>query len=147
MASFEKVIVEEKDITRFIPQKHPMVMISKLISAEEKKVVSSLVIREDNIFCENGSFNEPGLIENMAQTAAAGFTYLAQHNQKEPSVGYIGGIRNLRIYRCPAVGSEILTEICVAHEVFDATVVNGKTFLENQLIAECELKIFILKQK
>ena len=146
MASFKKIIAEEKDITRFIPQKSPMVMIGKLHSVVDKKATTSLLISEDNIFCENGFLKEPGLIENIAQTAAAGASYLSKHEQKEPSVGYIGGIRNLRIYEYPPVGSEIITEISVTHEVFDATVVNGKIFLHEKVIAECELKIFILKQ-
>ena len=57
-----------------IPQKPPMVMVDKLIFAEEKKVVTSFLIRRDNIFCSDGVFTEAGLIENMAQTAAAGDT-------------------------------------------------------------------------
>jgi len=146
MASFEKVIAEENDITQFIPQKPPMVMIGKLHSVTDKKTTTSFLIRKDNIFCENGLLKEPGLIENMAQTAAAGAGYLSKHEQKEPSVGYIGGIRNLRIYSYPHVDSEIITEVYVEHEVFDARVVNGKIFLKENLIAECELKIFILKQ-
>ncbi len=146
MAPFEKVIAEEKDITRFIPQRPPIVMIGKLHSVADKKTTTSLLIREDNIFCDNGFLREPGLIENMAQTAAAGAGYLSKHEQKEPAVGYIGGIRNLQIYRYPPIGSEIITEVSVTYEVLDATVVTGKIFLKEQLIAECELKIFILKE-
>jgi len=146
MASFEKVIAEEKDIIRLIPHKSPMVMIGRLHSVADKKTISSFLIREDNIFCEGGFFQTPGLIENIAQTAAAGASYLSKHYQIEPSVGYLGGIRNLQIYSYPQVGSEIITEVHVAHEVFDATVVIGKIFIEEKVIAECELKIFIHKQ-
>lgn len=146
MASFEKVIAGENDILRYIPQKPPMVMIGKLHSVADKKTTTSFLIREDNIFCKDGFLKEPGLIENMAQTSAAGAGYLAGQEQKEPSVGYIGGIKNLHIDEYPPVGSEIITEVVVAHEVFDATIVIGKIFLENRLIASCELKIFILKK-
>ena len=145
MASPEEIIAAEKDITRFIPQKPPMVMIGKLHSVADKKTTTSFLIREDNLFCEDGFFREPGLIENMAQTAAAGAGYLSQAEHKEPAVGFIGGIRNLNIYDYPPAGSEIVTEVTVEHEVFDATVVMGRTFLDDRLIAECELKIFILK--
>jgi 3-hydroxymyristoyl/3-hydroxydecanoyl-(acyl carrier protein) dehydratase len=146
MASFEKVVAEEKEITLFIPQKQPMVMIGRLLSVVDKKTITSLLISEENIFCEDGFLKEPGLIENMAQTAAAGASYLSQHVQKEPAVGFIGAIKNLKIHAFPPVGSEIITEVTVEHEVFDATVVSGKVFLDERVIAECELKIFIQKQ-
>jgi 3-hydroxymyristoyl/3-hydroxydecanoyl-(acyl carrier protein) dehydratase len=145
MASPEKIIADESVITEYIPQKEPMVMVGKLLSIEGGKTISSFLIREDNIFCENGHFLEAGLIENMAQTAATGVGYLAKKEKKDPPVGFIGGIKSLRIYSLPETGDEIITEITVEHQVFDATVVNGRIYLKDTLIAECELKIFILK--
>ncbi|MCX6244171.1 MAG: 3-hydroxyacyl-ACP dehydratase [Bacteroidetes bacterium] len=145
MAPSEKIIANETEILGYLPQKPPMVMIGKLLEAEGKRTVTSLRITEDNIFCSDGLFREPGLIENMAQTAAAGVGYLARKDQKEPPVGFIGGLRNLRIDDFPGIGDEIVTEVTVEHEVFDATVVNGKVFLKERCIAECELKIFLLK--
>jgi predicted hotdog family 3-hydroxylacyl-ACP dehydratase len=147
MASSEKIIAEETTIGQFIPQKPPFVMIGKLVEVTGTKIVTSLVIRNDNLFCSDGFFREPGLIENMAQTAAAGVGYTSIKAGKEPPVGFIGGLRNLHIYELPGVGSEIRTEVTVEHEVFDARVVNGKTYMEGHCIAECELKIFLIKDK
>ena len=145
MAPSEKIIADETGIQRYIPQKPPMVMIGKLLEAEGKKTVTSFIIREENIFCSGGFFREPGLIENIAQTAAAGAGYLARLNEKEPRVGFIGGLRNLLILDFPKSGEEIVTEVIVEHEVFDATVVSGKVFLKEHCIAACELKIFLVK--
>lgn len=122
-------------------------MIGKLLEVTGMKTVTSLLIKDDNIFCSEGFFREPGLIENMAQTAAAGVGYVSKKEGKEPQVGFIGGLRNLSIHELPSVGSEIRTEITVEHEVFDATVVHGKTYMEERCIAECELKIFLIKDK
>jgi predicted hotdog family 3-hydroxylacyl-ACP dehydratase len=145
MASPEKIIPGEEDVTRFIPQRPPMVMIGKLLSVSDNKTVTSLLVKEDNIFCEAGVLKEPGLIENMAQTAAAGSGFLSEREQRSPEIGFIGGIKNLRIYQCPPVGSEIITEVVVTHEIFDARIVTGKIFLKEKLIADCELKIFVQK--
>ena len=131
----------------YIPQKPPFVMIGKLLEVSGKKTMTSFVIKEDNLFCSEGLFREPGLIENMAQTAAAGVGYTSKENGKEPPMGFIGGLRNLQIYSLPNVGSEIKTEVTIEHEVFDATVVNGKIFFQENCIAECELKIFLIKNK
>ncbi len=145
MASLEKVIADPSQIHTFIPQKEPMIMIGNLVAVAGKKTVTTFLIPEDNIFVLDGLFREPGLIENMAQTAAAGVGYLAKMEKKDPPVGFIGGIRNLNIFSLPPAGSEIRTEVVVEHEVFDATIVNGKIFLHEVLIAEGELKIFLLK--
>ena len=120
-------------------------MVDRLIETGGQTTVTSLVIREDNIFCYNGEFREPGLIENMAQTAAAGVGAEAAGSGKNAPVGFIGGIKNLRITGFPKTGQEITTRVTVLHQVFDATILQGEVFLENRLIAACELKIFILQ--
>lgn len=138
MASFEKIN---------IPQKPPMVMIDRLVGIEGKTTVTAFRITAENVFCEDGFFREPGLIENMAQTAAAGVGAKPGSEGREPPLGFIGGIRNLVIHAWPRVGDEIETHVTVEHEVFDATVVTGKVFLKGALMAECELKIFLIKEQ
>jgi predicted hotdog family 3-hydroxylacyl-ACP dehydratase len=145
MAPFKKIIAGKDQITKFIPQKPPMVMIENLIFADDKKAITSLTILAENIFCENGVLKEAGLIENMAQTAAAGSGYKSMSRKEEPPAGIIGGIRNLVINSFPETGQVIRTEIIVEHEIFDAVVVNGKVFLGNRMIAGCEMKIFQMK--
>ncbi len=137
MASFEDIK---------IPQKPPMVMVDRLVEVADRTTVTRFLIREDNVFCENGEFREPGLIENMAQTAAAGVGSKPGNQEGAPPLGFIGGIRGLKIHSFPRVGQEITTAVTVEHEVFDATVVQGKIFLDGAVIAECELKIFLIKQ-
>ena len=120
-------------------------MVEKLISTDEKKTITSLTILPENIFCEKGVLKEPGLIENMAQTAAAGSGYKSISRKEKPPAGFIGGIRNLVINSLPAIGQVIRTEIIVEHEIFDALVVNAKVFLNDRVIAGCEMKIFQMK--
>lgn len=130
-----------------IPQKPPMVMVDRLINIAEKTTITSFLIREDNIFCKDGCFTEPGLIENMAQSAAAGVGAKPGIKSGEAPIGFIGGIRNLKISSLPAVGDEIQTTITVTHEIFDATIVQGEVHLNGELIASCELKIFLVKEE
>ncbi|MEI6456568.1 MAG: 3-hydroxyacyl-ACP dehydratase [bacterium] len=128
-----------------IPQKPPMVMVDRILSSEGNATVTSFLVKQENIFCENGFFREPGLIENMAQTAAASAGMKPGVREGEPPMGFIGGIRNLKIYSLPGVGEEIRTRITLEHEVFDASVVHGEVFIGDRLISECELKIFLIK--
>ncbi len=123
-----------------------MVMVDRLVEASAERTVVALRVHDDNIFCENGLFREPGLIENMAQAAAAGAGALPGAAESPPRVGFIGGIRNLRIAQFPRAGQEIITHVTVLHDVFDARIVQGQVFLEDVEIASCELKIFYLSR-
>jgi len=136
MASFKEVN---------IPQKPPMVMVDRLIRADEGIFETTFLIQKENVFCDNGTFTEAGLIENMAQTAAAGEGAMSGTPGKEPVVGFIGGIRNLKIARYPVCGDELMTRVTMEHKVMDASVVSGEVFLDNELIASCQLKIFLLR--
>jgi len=126
-----------------IPQKPPMVMVDRLILATPTETVTAFVIRPGNVFVENGRFTEPGLIENMAQTAAAG-SGARQEPGSEPRKGFIGGIRDLVIRQLPATGDEILTRVKVEHTVMDASVVQAEVRLNNEMIASCGMKIFLM---
>ena len=123
-----------------------MVMVDRLVEVGNGTTVTAFLIREDNVFCEQGEFREPGLIENMAQTAAAGVGSKPGNSGGKAPLGFIGGIRNLKITGFPKVGQEITTHITVLHEVFEATIVQGEVFLGDRLIAGCELKIFLIRQ-
>jgi predicted hotdog family 3-hydroxylacyl-ACP dehydratase len=143
MASSEKIIANETEILNLIPQKPPMVMVGKLLRVEGNRTLTSLSIGKENLFCDKGIFSEAGLIENIAQTAAAGAGYRSLlKNQPAPS-GFIGGIKNLVIHSLPITGDVLITEVVLEYEVFNATVITGKSSVNDKLVAECEMKIFL----
>ncbi len=138
------------NIADFIPQRPPMIMIDEHISTEGNETVSVLEIRADNIFCENGMFTESGLIENIAQTAALNSGYLFTKEVKsgsigKPPLGYIGGIKNLRIHFLPEAGRKIQTKIKIETEIMDVAVAKGEITCEGKPVADCEMKIFMDK--
>lgn len=142
MASPEEIIADEQGILGYIPQRPPMVMVGKLLNVSGARTRTSFIPGKDNIFCSGDQFREAGLIENIAQTAAAGEGYKASLEGKTPRPGFIGGIRNLQIHSLPATGDEIETETLVEHEVLNASVIHGKVFNGPSVIAECEMKVF-----
>lgn len=136
-----------ENIQSLIPQRAPFVMIDHLISFEEKVTRSAFTIKEDNIFVENNRFCEAGLIENIAQTAAARAGYVAGMENKPVQVGYIGAIKNLAIHSLPEVSDILETAITIEHQVFDVTLIKGSVTCGEKLMAECEMKIFIIQSK
>jgi predicted hotdog family 3-hydroxylacyl-ACP dehydratase len=132
----------EDDVLSFIPQRDPFVMIGKMLHSDEWMTRTSFSISADNIFVENGVFGEPGLLENIAQTAASRAGYAAREENKPVVLGYIGAVRNFEVFVLPKVGDELITEITIEHKIFDATAVNGKVWCKDTLLAQCEMKIF-----
>ncbi len=135
-----------ENILSFIPQRPPFVMVDELLFSDEKITRSKFLIKADNIFVENGCLKEPGLVENIAQTAAARAGYISNLENKPVSVGYIGAIKNLVINGFPKINEEIITEITIENQIFDVTLISGKIIYNDLILAQCEMKIFITNQ-
>lgn len=142
MAS-DKIIADYEEILQIIPQKPPVVMIDRLYFADKLKTVTGLEVKESNIFCRAGSLSEAGLIENIAQTAAAGVGYRYSKEGKTAPVGYIGAINKLVITELPHVNTLLKTEITVDYEVLGFNIIKGKVTSDDRIFAECEMKIFL----
>ncbi len=131
------------DITAYIPQRAPFVMVDDVLEANEKVSKTSFEIKEGNLFVQDGVFTTPGLVENMAQTVAAGAGYNAQQKGKDVSVGYIGALKNLKIDKLPKVGDTIETQVEFIHFIANVHVVQATVFNNAEPIAGCEMKIFV----
>jgi predicted hotdog family 3-hydroxylacyl-ACP dehydratase len=129
------------DILDLIPQRPPMKMIDALVSASEKSARGQLFIQESNLFSEKGVLAEPGMIEFIAQTAAAYTGYKNKTTDREVREGYIGAIKNLVIYELPKINSRIESEIVVENEIVGYTIITGRVYQDNRLLAECEMRI------
>jgi predicted hotdog family 3-hydroxylacyl-ACP dehydratase len=134
---------EEHPIIDLIPQRPPFVMLDHLTSCAEKSAAGSLYIRESNVLCHNGCLQESGLIECVAQTAAAYTGYRQLSAKKEVARGYIGAVKNLVIHYLPLANTEIHSEIIIENELLGYTIVTGKIFQNNAMVAECEMRILV----
>lgn len=137
------MITSKENIVSLIPQRHPFVMIDELIYSDDRLTRAGLLVREDNIFVNNQLLREPGLVENIAQAAAARMGHISQTQNKAVRVGYIGSIKNLEIFALPRIGERLETEVFVENQVFDVTIISGKIYCNNILLAQCEMKIFL----
>ena len=141
------MLVQKEHIESLIPQRAPFVMIDQLIGFDEKFTHTAFQVREDNIFVVNGELREPGLVENIAQTAAARAGYISQKENKPVLVGFIGAVKDLLVFDLPKTGDVLETEISIENQVFDATLISGKIRCSGVLLAQCEMKIFITQTK
>jgi len=132
-----------ENITDLIPQRPPFVMVDKLVEFTETTTTTGFSIKAGNIFLENGVFKEPGLVENIAQTAAVRAGYISRTENKPVQVGYIGAVNNLQVFSLPKTGDELTTEITIENQIFDVTLISGKIMCNDEIIAQCKMKIFI----
>ena len=132
-----------EDIIALIPQKAPFVMVSKLLYADETTIRSGFIITNDNVFVKDGVFQEAGLMENIAQTAALRAGYMALKDNKPVETGYIGAVKDFEVFNLPKIGDELTTEITIQNQIFNVTVIDGKIWLNGDLLAQCEMKVFI----
>ncbi len=135
--------IQSVDIQTLLPQRPPMVMVDRLVSADEKSAETVLDIRQDNIFVEDGALKTFAIIENMAQTCAAQLGYADQyiHGHNDVRIGYIGSFKKMKIVDAPKVGKTVLTRIVVLGEVGDLKLVSAESFVEGRTIATAELTI------
>jgi predicted hotdog family 3-hydroxylacyl-ACP dehydratase len=129
------------NILDLIPQRPPMVMIDCLFYADERSARGRLTIHESNLFCDRGFLRESGLIEFIAQTAAAYTGYKSKDSRQEIAVGYIGAIKNLVIYDLPKVNTVVESEIIIENEIVGYTIIKGRIFQDKRSLAECEMRI------
>ena len=135
-------------IQEYIPQGHPFIMVDKLIEVDEEITISTFTVKNANLFCENGKFYEGGLIENMAQTIAAGEGYrLRKEYDSKPKIGVIGAVKNLSIHKRPESGSTLQTQVEKITSFKNALVVKCSVSENGITIADCQMNIFILENQ
>ena len=137
------MLLTRENITAIIPQKFPFVMVDNVLFADEKKIESSFTVRPDNIFIENNQLKEPALIENIAQTVAAGFGYIGHKAGGKHKIGFIGAISKLKVHNLPDVNAEINTIVSHLHQFENVHLIKGENFSKGQLLVECEMKIVV----
>jgi len=130
------------NIKEVIPQREPIIMVHNVVSATEKIFNTTFKIEKDNIFLKKDILQEPALIENIAQSAAAGFGTLAkQAGGKKEGLGFIGSITRVKVHKLPNVGETINTIVEVGTSFGAITLIKGKNYVNDKLLLECEMKI------
>jgi len=139
------MLAHRTDIEKYIPQRPPFVLVHELVEASDIRAVANFTVENEGVFVKEGKLQEPGLIENIAQTAAALIGYhCAQQSLKVP-IGYIAAIKDLKIYFLPVIGAKIKTKVEIVNMVLDVTLIKGIVFLSDTVLCECEMRIFVKK--
>ncbi|WP_289038383.1 hypothetical protein [uncultured Zobellia sp.] len=140
MNVLKETITDKEFLQNLIPQKPPFIMVGKLLEYSEKKIISGLIVPEDNMFVFENRFMAPGLIENMAQTVALHTGYKYYLAQKPAPTGYIGAIKKATVNALPFVGQELETTVEILHDIMGITMVSATVTCEGIILATSEMK-------
>lgn len=143
MITVDKPLVNSDSILQYIPQRPPIVLVSRIYKSDDTTIITGFDMIEGHIFTHHGKLTESGIIENMAQTAASRAGCEAVKNNVKPVIGFIGNIKDLIVYELPLVGNELLTEVVTKTQVMNVSIIEAKSYCNNTLIATCEMKIFL----
>ena len=138
-----KMVITKENIESVLPHRSPFIMIDNLIEASTVEFETDFIVQPDNIFMKNDVLQEPALIENIAQTCAAGFGYLNSQSDGNATLGFIGAVPKLELFNLPSVNSKITTKAQVTYQFQNVFLVKGENYCDNTKLLECEMKIVI----
>ena len=82
-----------------------------------------------------------GLVEHMAQSSAARVGYIARYILHVPvTIGYIGSVRKLKVFRHPAAGERLDTSVFFRQDVFGITLTDVEVRCGDEVIATAAIK-------
>ncbi|MDR1724194.1 MAG: hydroxymyristoyl-ACP dehydratase [Tannerella sp.] len=131
------------NINDLIPQREPMIMLDAFFWATDSEACTGLTVADDNLFCGEGFFTEPGLIEHIAQSASAFAGYQAKIAGRPVPIGLIGEVKKFRINFLPCTNSKLCTHLRIISEVFNVTLISAETKVNDSIAAEGLMKIYV----
>ena len=140
----KRVLLTKENIKSVIPQREPFIMVDNIFEATPQSCETDFKVQPDNIFLKEGLLQEPALLENIAQTCAAGFGFVRRTGNEKPGLGFIGGISKVIVHQLPEVNSVINTIVSVIYQLQNIYLVKGESSCNGEKLLECELKIVLM---
>lgn len=134
--------ITDIDVRELLPQQDAFVMVDRLEQCDEQTTVSSLHIRPDNLFVDEGGLLEAGILEHMAQTAAARNGYMDKYvHGGFIRLGFIGEIKDATIYRRPQAGETLHSTMAIVSEILSLLLIKVEVRSGEELIADGHIKL------
>jgi predicted hotdog family 3-hydroxylacyl-ACP dehydratase len=137
--------VGKDQIEAYLPHRAPFIMVDNLIDATENRFETNFQVLPENIFLEDGKLREFALIENIAQSSAAGIAFLNRSASSKPKDGLIGGISKLIVHAFPKVNDKIYTVVIKLHQLGNMYLLRGENYADDQKLIECEIKLVAMR--
>ena len=139
------LLINGDSLKTLITQRKPMIMVDILYDALELDAYTGLKITSDNMFCNEGFFTEPGLVEHIAQSVAAFVGYKALLTNKHIPLCFLAEVKKCSIRFLPRAGDSLLPRIQLLSETLAVSLFDAETSTSSHVVAQCKMKIFVKK--
>ena len=136
--------LSEIQVTTLLPQAAPFLFVDKItdFNYETYACKTSFIISKNTLLVEDNRLTEAGLLENIAQTCAVQIGFVNKYIlKKDIQIGFIGAVKNVKIANFARLDDKLETTIEILNEFANMKIAYCKVYVENQIIAEGELKI------
>lgn len=134
----------ETNPLELIPQRPPMVLVDRFegIDAEGVSTTGYTVVPV-GLFVTGGRMSECGIIEHMAQSAAARIGWCCRAEGRPVPVGFIGAVSRLELHDLPRTGAHLRTRLRIVQEIGPLSLAEVRTEADGRPLAEGNLKIYL----
>ena len=134
----------ETNPLELIPQRPPMVLVDRFegIDAEGVSTTGYTVVPA-GLFVAGGRMSECGIIEHMAQSAAARIGWCCRAEGRPVPVGFIGAVSRLELHDLPRTGAHLRTRLHIVQEIGPLSLAEVRTEADGRPLAEGNLKIYL----
>lgn len=138
------MLVDKDQIAQYLPQSPPFIMVDQLLEASPKRISTRFWVRKDNVFVEEGRLREFALIENLAQSSAAG---LAFHRMSSGEIsmtnieGFLVGLTQIHCFQLPEVNNCLDTVLEPLHTFGNLIQLWGQISVGQQVVLEGKIKL------
>jgi len=138
-----------RDIKKIIPHRDPMVMIDGYHKIDSDHASAEKTFHSGDYGVCNGYILDSILIECVAQTVAAhlGYKYIVEKSEKgQAKKGMLVSVDTFAFLSRARKGSTVHIKIKKTNELGAFKMFNGKLLIDDQLIAEGDLKLYEVEQ-
>lgn len=134
----------ETNPLELIPQRPPMVLVDRFegIDAEGVSTTGYTVVPA-GLFVAGGRMSECGIIEHMAQSAAARIGWCCRAEGRPVPMGFIGAVSRLELHDLPRTGVHLRTRLRIVQEIGPLSLAEVRTEADGRPLAEGNLKIYL----
>lgn len=138
-----KPLCDEDFAQKIMPHKPPMLLVKKLLHSEENLAEAEVRISPDNPFLDVcGNLHESVFPELVAQTLALNTAYTRSLRNEILASGFVVGFKHFKVYQTAKVYDFLTVKVQKTGQFENLTIIEGKIFYEDCLIAEGEVRIW-----
>jgi UDP-3-O-[3-hydroxymyristoyl] N-acetylglucosamine deacetylase/3-hydroxyacyl-[acyl-carrier-protein] dehydratase len=142
-------LYEHKDISRYLPHKHPFLLVDKVISKTDKEVIAIKNISGDQYFFPGhfpGNPIFPGVLQLEAMAQAGGVLILSEVENPEDYSTYFIKIDNAKFKAQVIPGDTLVLHLELTEPIRRGIcVMKGRAYVGDKMVSEADMMAQIVK--